>query len=66
MNPNKVKAILKVKTPQTKKQVRSFLGKINYYAKFLPCLSEIARPIARLTGKTVPFVWNKEMEEAFQ
>jgi hypothetical protein len=66
MNPNKVKAILKVKTPQTKKQVRSFLGNINYYAKFLPCLSEIARPIARLTGKTVPFVWNEEAEEAFQ
>jgi hypothetical protein len=66
MNPNKVKAILKVKTPQTKKQVHSFLGKINYYAKFLPCLSEIAQPIARLTDKTVPFVWNEETEEAFQ
>jgi hypothetical protein len=60
MNPNKVKAIQSIKPPQNKKQVRSFLGKIIYYAKFLPKLSQMARLLAKLTGKQIPFSWGLE------
>jgi hypothetical protein len=66
MNPKKVKVILNLPRPTTKKQVRSFLGKINYYAKFLPTLSHVARPLVRLTGKRVVFQWGDEQEAAFQ
>jgi transposase InsO family protein len=66
MNPKKVKVIMNLPRPTTKKQVRSFLGKVNYYAKFLPTLSHIARPLGRLTGKRVVFQWGDEEELAFQ
>jgi hypothetical protein len=65
MNPKKVKVICNLPPPTTKKQVRSFLGKINYYANFLPFLSQTARPLAQLTGKKVPFQWGEAEEKAF-
>ena len=42
INPNKekVKAILELKHPENQKQLKSFLGAIQYLAKFLPRLSE--------------------------
>jgi hypothetical protein len=65
MNPKKVKVICNLQPPRTKKHVRSFLGKINNYAKFVPFLSQVARPLARLTGKKVPFQWGDQEEEVF-
>ena len=39
-NKEKVKAILELKHPENQKQLESFLGAIQYLAKFLPRLSE--------------------------
>ena len=39
-NKEKVKAILDLKNPENSKQLISFLGAIEYLAKFLPRLSE--------------------------
>jgi hypothetical protein len=65
-DPKKLRIIEQVEPPRTKKQVRSFLGKINYYAKFMPGLSKAARPLAKLTGTKVAFQWGKEQQQAFQ
>ena len=42
IKPNKknVKTILDLKHPENQKQLKSFLGAIQYLAKFLPTLSE--------------------------
>ena len=40
LNKEKVKAILDLKHPENRKQLKSFLGAIQYLAKFLPRLSE--------------------------
>ena len=51
--------------PQSKKQVQSFIGMVNYLSKFSAQLSELAEPIHELSKERVPFKWGLEHEEAF-
>ncbi|XP_077331070.1 uncharacterized protein LOC143973991 [Lithobates pipiens] len=64
----KVDAILAWPTPQTKKQVMSFLGTAGYYRKFVCNYSSLAKPLTDLTKKKLPKVvsWTPECEQAFQ
>ena len=51
---DKVKAILSYPRPQTKKQVRSFLGTVGFYRKFIPNFSQRASVLTDLTKKGLP------------
>jgi transposase InsO family protein len=64
--PKKVEAILKMQPPTTKKQLRRFLGMINYYRDMWRRRSHILAPLTTLSGKTVKWDWNKECDEAFE
>jgi hypothetical protein len=44
-DPKKVAAILKMPTPRTLKQLRSFLGLCNYYRKFIQSYNTICAPL---------------------
>ena len=44
-DPEKVEAILQMSTPKEKKDLQRFLGMVQYLAKFIPHLSEIASPL---------------------
>lgn len=61
-----VKKFLKIEIPKNKKQVKGILGLINYYAKFIPKLSEKLAPIQELIGKQAPerVVWTPECAAA--
>ena len=63
---SKVKAIQEMPPPQSKKQVQSFIGMINYLSKFSAHLSELAEPIRKLVKERVPFNWGPEHDEAFR
>lgn len=65
---DKVKVIIEAKRPETKKQVRSFLGMIGFYRRFIPNCSTIAIPLTDLTRKGSPnkIPWNGNQERAFQ
>jgi transposase InsO family protein len=52
--------------PENKTQVKSFLGLVQYYAKFLPSLSEVATPIRQLLRDDVRFEWSSDCETAFR
>lgn len=71
-NDNKVKAVKDFRRPTCCKEVKSFFGLINFYRKHLPNLAALTRPLTALTrkdketGTTVPFVWDKQCESAFQ
>ena len=65
--PGKVDAILSAPRPRTKKEVRSFLGLVGYYRKFIPNFAAIAVPISDLTknGKATNVEWGEAQELAF-
>ncbi|XP_072166477.1 uncharacterized protein [Diadema setosum] len=50
-HPEKVEQILQAEVPQTKREVRAFLGLAGYYRKFIPNFAAIAAPLSDLTKK---------------
>lgn len=66
-NNDKLEAIKNAPRPETKKQVRSFLGLIGYYRKFVPNFASVACPLTDLTKKGVPnkINWQDHHEKAF-
>ena len=62
---DKVAVITSMPSPTNKKQVQSFIGMINYLAKFSARLSELAEPIRDLAKDKTPFNWGPEHQQAF-
>ena len=63
--PEKLESITKIPTPQNVKQVKQFLGLVGYYTKFVPCFSDISRPLTQLTQKNKGFNWTTECDTCF-
>ena len=62
----KVKAVKECKPPESREEVRSFLGMIGYLSKFIPRYAVLTAPLRRLTGKEIPFSWGPDEQAAFQ
>lgn len=54
------------RAPQSREEVRSFLGLVCYVAKFIPNLSTITFPLRELLKKEVEFKWDLAQQEAFE
>ena len=63
--PDKVQAIKNIATPTTKKQLRSFIGVINYYRDMWKGRSGILTPLSSMTSKEAKWNWTKECQQAF-
>jgi hypothetical protein len=63
--PKKVEAILKLSPPKTKRQLRHFLGMINYYRDILQKRSLMLAPITGLVRPLVKYKWGEEQQKAF-
>ncbi|GJX53424.1 putative reverse transcriptase domain-containing protein [Tanacetum coccineum] len=50
---------------RTPSEIRSFLGLVGYYRRFIANFSKIAKPLTSLTKKNLKCVWGMEQEEAF-
>lgn len=61
----KIKAILNCAVPTDTTQLKSFLGLVTFYARFVPNLATMAQPLYALTKKGIPFQWGKGAEESF-
>nr|XP_054930704.1 uncharacterized protein LOC129386641 [Dermacentor andersoni] len=61
----KVDAIVHAATPTDTSMLRSFLGLVEYYAKFIPHLAEEVEPMRRLLRKDVHFEWYDAAEKSF-
>ena len=62
----KVDAIQKVRVPSTRTHVRSFLGMVAYYRKFIKNFASIAAPLHSLTGKNTKFAWTEGCQKSFE
>ena len=61
----KVRSILQLQKPTNIRELRKFLGMVNYYRYMWPSRSHILEPLTNLTGKT-KFVWTETCTQAFE
>lgn len=59
-------AVKNFPVPETRKNVRQFLGKINFHHKFIPHSAIILDPLHNLLRKDVKFIWSAECQESFE
>ncbi|CAF5140814.1 unnamed protein product, partial [Rotaria sp. Silwood1] len=68
-NGDKIKAIVDLPAPNTLKEANEFLGKINWYRKFIPNFARIAAPLHKVTNKTKhhrhEFKWGPDQQQSF-
>ncbi|XP_058746121.1 uncharacterized protein LOC131618991 [Vicia villosa] len=65
VDPAKVKAIQEMPEPRTEKQVRGFLGRLNYIARFISHLTATCEPIFKLLRKNQAIKWDDDCQKAF-
>ena len=51
--------------PHTEKEVRGFLGRLNYIARFISHLTSTCEPIFKLLKKDQVVKWNDDCQVAF-
>ena len=61
----KVQAITEFPKPQSTKQLRQFLGLVNFYHRFMPNCAHIIHPLHTLL-KANKLIWNEEATKAFK
>ena len=62
----KVETIKSAAKPKSLNELRTFLGLVNFYRKFVPNMLQITEPLNKLTKKGVTFQWSKAQQQAFQ
>lgn len=63
---SKVKAVVEARDPQDVSELRSFLGMVNYYAKFLPDLATTLAPLYLLLRQTTQWNWGQKQRRSFR
>ena len=62
---DKLEAITKINTPKTEKELKSFLGAIQYLSKYIEHLSANTDVLRKLLKKQNEWIWTDEQTEAF-
>jgi hypothetical protein len=62
VDPKKVTAIAELRAPRNVSEVRTLLGMVAYYRRFIPDCSALSKPLHNLTRKDTPFVWSEACE----
>jgi hypothetical protein len=63
--PEKIQGILNMRQPKTQREVRRFVGMINFYRDLYPKRAETLAPLTALCGQNKKFHWAAEHELAF-
>jgi hypothetical protein len=61
----KLEAIQGAPEPENIQQLRSFLGLLNYYGKFISNLASLLHPLNELLRRDTPWVWEECCAQAF-
>ena len=64
-NPEKVQALQQLAPPQNRLQLMKFLGLINWFKRFIPCLAQFSSCLYPLVSKNSKWMWTPEHQEAF-
>lgn len=52
--------------PKDQKSIKSFLGCVNFYRRYIRNFAKRALPLTNLLRKDVPFEWNEEAQASFE
>jgi hypothetical protein len=63
---SKVQAVVDAPNPKNLSELRSFLGMVNYYGKFLPNLATTLAPLYKLLRQTTAWKWGHSQKDAFR
>ncbi|MGH7974544.1 MAG: RNase H-like domain-containing protein, partial [bacterium] len=63
--PRKVDAMIKIARPRNRKQLRSFIGLVNFYRDMWRHRSGILAPLSKATSNSLRWKWTPEMQDAF-
>lgn len=62
----KIRAISEAPEPKNVTELKSFLGLLNYYGKFIPNLASLFSPLYRLLKATSPWSWTSLHSDTFR
>ncbi|XP_038106552.1 uncharacterized protein K02A2.6-like [Culex quinquefasciatus] len=65
-DPGKVSAISQMPPPKNLTELRSFLGAVNYYAKFIKEMHQLRRPLDLLLKKDAKWAWSDDCQRSFE
>ena len=63
---NNLIAIQNFPIPKTRKNIRQFLGKVNFYHKYIPNSSSLLEPLHQLLRKNTEFHWTEQCQKSFE
>jgi hypothetical protein len=66
VDPEKIRSIMEWPTPKDVLDIRSFMGLVGYYRRFIEGFSKIGCLITALQKKGTKFLWTQKCEEIFQ
>ncbi|GJZ53243.1 putative reverse transcriptase domain-containing protein [Tanacetum coccineum] len=66
VDPSKVESVKNWKNSELSTEIRSFLGLVGYYRRFIENFSKIAKPLTLLTQKNKTYAWGDKQDEAFR
>lgn len=64
-NSNRIKAINDMIPPSNLTELRSFLGSINFYNKFIKNIFKLRAPLEELLHKNIEWKWTKTHQQSF-
>ncbi|KAH7697545.1 Gap-Pol polyprotein-like protein [Aphelenchoides avenae] len=65
-DPKSIEAVKAMKPPKTLTELRSFIGAVSYFRRFIPKFAEILQPLYALTKKEAFGEWKDEHQKAFE
>jgi hypothetical protein len=65
-NPDKIRAILQIQPPQTKKEVQKLTGRITVLNRFIAKLAERSLPFFTILRSSAKVEWGSEQQNTFK
>ena len=65
VDSDKAKAIREMPVPKTEKEIRGFLGKLQFIRRFIAKITVVCEPILKLLRKDQLVIWNEQCQLAF-
>ncbi|XP_065079445.1 uncharacterized protein K02A2.6-like [Ochlerotatus camptorhynchus] len=65
-DPSKTEAISKMQSPKDVQLLRSYLGAVNYYGRFVKQMKQLRAPLDSLLKKDARWNWTKDYQKSFE